>query len=62
MFIKAKNGNVVETDDTDIAHRAIRDGHEVYDGDPRDKGAKAKKWEPDADDAEDTDPADPDEK
>jgi hypothetical protein len=47
-FIKAKNGNVVEVDDADLAKRALKDGHEVFETDPRAK-AKAKAWSPDGD-------------
>lgn len=44
MWIKAKNGNVVEIDDEDHAKRALGDEHEVFESDPREKGAKA--WKP----------------
>jgi hypothetical protein len=46
-FIKAKNGNVVEVDDVDLAARALKQGHEVFASDPSEKGAK--KWTPEAD-------------
>lgn len=46
-FIKAKNGNVVESDDTDLLERALKDGHEVFASDPSEKGAK--KWSASAD-------------
>lgn len=52
MFIKAKNGNVVEVEDEDLGARALRDGHEVFTSDPREKGA-TKKWEPEADESAD---------
>lgn len=53
MFIKAKNGNVVEVDDVDLAKRAIAQGHEVFASDPSKKGAKP--WKPEAseDDSDD---------
>lgn len=47
MWIKAKNGNVVEVDDVDLAKRALAQGHEVYASNPREKGAKS--WKPEAD-------------
>ena len=47
-FIKAKNGNVVEFYDPDLGRRALLDGHEVTENDPRGK-AKAKTWTPDGD-------------
>ena len=43
-FIKAKNGNVVEFEDADLGARALLDGHEVFESDPNDKGAKPKPW------------------
>lgn len=43
-WIKAKNGNVVEVEDDELAKRALSDGHEVFTSDPNEKGAK--KWEP----------------
>lgn len=46
-WIKAKNGNVLEFDDGDLGRRALKDGHEVFASDPREKGAK--KWDPEAD-------------
>lgn len=46
MFIEAKNGNVVETDDPELGKRALADGHKVFEGDPRGK-TKAKPWNPD---------------
>jgi hypothetical protein len=52
MWIKAKNGNVIEIDDVEHALRAVADGHDVFESDPRDKGAKP--WKPaKADDAGD---------
>lgn len=56
MFIKAKNGNVVETDDREHSLRALADGHEVFTNDPRGRG-KPKPWNPDGDDTavDDTD-------
>ncbi len=46
MFIKAQNGAVVEIDDEQLAARALKQGHEVFEGDPREKGAKPKAWKP----------------
>ena len=46
-FIKAKNGNVVEFDDPELGKRALLDGHEVFEADPREKGTKPKAWKPD---------------
>ncbi len=55
MFIKAKNGTVVETDDPDLGRRALKQGHEVYESDPRGKGAKPKSWKPKAEVSSDDD-------
>lgn len=44
MWIKAKNGNVVEVYDADLGKRALADGHEVYTSDPRE--GRAKRWDP----------------
>lgn len=49
MWIKSKNGNVIEIDDVEHAKRAQADEHEVFESDPRVKGAKA--WKPEADEA-----------
>lgn len=46
MFIKAQNGAVVEVDDEQLASRALKQGHEVYESDPRGKGSKPKAWKP----------------
>lgn len=43
-WIKAQNGNVVEFEDDELAGRALKDGHEVFASDPREKGAKP--WKP----------------
>lgn len=53
MWIKAKNGNVVEVNDVDLAKRAIAQGHEVFASDPSKKDAKP--WKPEAseDDSDD---------
>lgn len=53
MFIKAKNGNVIEVADDDLAKRALKQGHEVFTSNPRGKGAK--KWDPDAEPEGDAD-------
>lgn len=51
MWIKAKNGNVVEVDDEGLAARAIKAGHKVFIADTDAKGAKpkaGKDWTPGA--------------
>jgi len=44
MWIRAKNGNVIEIDDEEHAKRALADEHEVFDDNPKNKGAKP--WKP----------------
>lgn len=50
MWIKAKNGNWVATDNDAVASKALTDGHEVFvtdqDADPRGRGVKVTKWDP----------------
>lgn len=48
VWIKAKNGNVIDVPDVDHAAQLVREGHEGFETDPREKGSKAKAWKPDA--------------
>ena len=49
-FIRSLNGNVVEFDDPNLGRRALADGHEVFESDPRKGPKKPKAWtDPDAD-------------
>lgn len=52
MWIKARNGNWVPTDNDGVAAKALADGHEVFttanDADPRGRGVKPVKWDPEA--------------
>lgn len=41
MWIKSKNGAVVEVTDEDLGKRALKQGHEVFESDPREKPKKA---------------------
>ncbi len=54
-FIKAKNGAVVEVEDEGLAVRALADGHEVFQTDPRKGGSKPKSWKPAAEAPADSD-------
>lgn len=47
-WIKAKNGNVFDVEDTSAVAALIAQGHEAFESDPRKEGAKAKPWKPEA--------------
>jgi len=48
-WIKAKNGNVLEVPDVDLAAKLVKEGHAAFESDPRERGAKA--WDPNAEPA-----------
>lgn len=44
-WIKAKNGNVFDVPEALVAG-LVAQGHEAFESDPREKGAKPKRWAP----------------